>query len=273
MFPCCQGCSASDVWTARVLAVACLCSFVSGCAASGVPRTLAANSGETYVVGPQDTLYSIAWRHNLDYRQLAQWNNIGSDYRLAIGQVLVLQAPTKSAAAPAKPLTPASPGAPRSASRAPLESQTAPRVRTPNADQTANAARAPERAGSKNVAPDGFRWTWPTEFTAAPRAVPGGGILLFGQLGQDVKAAGSGRVVYTGSGIRGYGNLIIIKHGETLLTSYAHNREILVKEGENVLVGQTIAHMGTGPHQVTALYFELRSNGKPVDPLPYLPVR
>jgi lipoprotein NlpD len=100
--------------------------------------------------------------------------------------------------------------------------------------------------------------------------VPGGGILLLGRLGQDVRAAGSGRVVYTGSGLRGYGNLIIIKHGDSLLSSYAHNRELLVHEGQDVAAGQVIAHMGTGPHQISALYFEIRVNGKPTDPLRYL---
>ena len=91
-----------------------------------------------------------------------------------------------------------------------------------------------------------------------------------GRLGQDVRAASTGRVVYTGSGIRGYGNLIIIKHADSLLTSYAHNREMLVHEGQDVAAGQTIAHMGTGAHRVSALYFEIRLNGKPVDPLRYL---
>jgi lipoprotein NlpD len=94
--------------------------------------------------------------------------------------------------------------------------------------------------------------------------------LLLGRLGQDVRAAGAGRVVYTGSGLRGYGNLIIIKHGESLLSSYAHNRELLVHEGQEVAAGQVIAHMGLGPHQISALYFEIRVNGKPTDPLRYL---
>ncbi len=78
-------------------------------------------------------------------------------------------------------------------------------------------------------------------------------------------------MVYAGSGMRGYGNLIIIKHDETLLSSYAHNREMLVREGQAVAAGQVIAHMGLGPHQVSALYFEIRVNGKPTDPLRYLP--
>ncbi len=101
--------------------------------------------------------------------------------------------------------------------------------------------------------------------------MPGGGILLFGKLGQDVCAAGSGRVVYTGSGIRGYGNLIIVKHADNMLSSYAHNSEMLVHEGQEVVIGQTIARMGIAAHQTSALYFEIRLNGKPVDPLRYLP--
>jgi lipoprotein NlpD len=94
--------------------------------------------------------------------------------------------------------------------------------------------------------------------------------LLLGRLGQDVRAACKGRVVYTGSGLRGYGNLIIIKHGDNLLSSYAHNRELLVHEGQDVIAGQAIGHMGTGAHQIAALYFEIRVNGRPTDPLRYL---
>jgi lipoprotein NlpD len=100
--------------------------------------------------------------------------------------------------------------------------------------------------------------------------VPGGGILLSGRLGQDVRAASAGRVVYTGSGIRGYGNLIIIKHGESLLSAYAHNREMLVHDSQSVAMGQVIAHMGQGPNQAPILYFEIRQNGRPIDPLSFL---
>jgi lipoprotein NlpD len=103
-----------------------------------------------------------------------------------------------------------------------------------------------------------------------PRPVPGGGVLLPGMLGQEIRAASAGRVVYTGSGIRGYGNLIIIKHGENLLTAYAHNRELLVREGAEVSQGQVIAHMGEGAPQKPVLYFEIRRNGKPIDPLRFL---
>jgi lipoprotein NlpD len=107
--------------------------------------------------------------------------------------------------------------------------------------------------------------------------VPGGGILLSGRLGQDVRAAGAGRVVYAGSGLRGYGNLIIIKHADSVLSAYAHNRELLVRDGQEVAMGQVIAHMGQvieggkSPQQSAILYFEIRQNGRPVDPLPFLP--
>jgi lipoprotein NlpD len=106
---------------------------------------------------------------------------------------------------------------------------------------------------------------------SAPQPVSGGGILLPGREGQDIRAASSGRVVYNGSGIRGYGNLIIIKHGENLLSAYAHTRESLVRDGEEVALGQVIAHMGEGAPQKPVLYFEIRRNGKPVDPLVFLP--
>ena len=111
-----------------------------------------------------------------------------------------------------------------------------------------------------------MRWYWPTELSTPPRPVPGGGILLLGQQGQAVRAACAGRVVYVGNGLRGYGNLAIIKHGDNLLSAYAHNSELIVHEGQDVAGGEAIGRMGTGPHQIAALYFEIRLNGKPVDP-------
>jgi len=204
------------------------------------------------VVRPQDTLYGIAWRHNLDYRELAKWNNIGSDYKLTVGQVLTLHPPGGRQVH----------GPPRAAAPSPAK---------PSGGAASGGSNGAAGAPASEPAVGGGNWVWPTNRVSAPRPVPGGGILVLGQLGQDVRAAASGRVVYTGSGLRGYGNLIIIKHGDSLLSSYAHNREVLVREGQEVTAGQVIAHMGTGPHQVSALYFEIRVNGKPVDPLRYLP--
>jgi lipoprotein NlpD len=197
---------------------------------------------QTYVVQPQDTLYSIAWRHDLDYRALARWNGIGPDYRISVGQILSLR--------------PASP---------PLETRPAQRAPPPGAAVPPGVATAPPAQ-----VPASGRWMWPTSALESPRAVAGGGILLQGILGQPVRAACGGHIVYIGSGIRGYGNLIIIKHDESFLSAYAHTREVAVHEGQEVLRGQVIAQMGVGPHQSPALYFEIRLNGKPVDPLPYL---
>jgi len=236
----------------------------------------------TYVVRPQDTVYSIAWRHDLDYRDLARWNKIGPDYRIAVGQVLLLtpQAEPRAAPSPVTPLhapTPArsptpTPEVPRVGAPQPLPS--GPRAGGGVVPSAPSSARAPVPTGAPrpNELSGAVQWIWPTELSSAPRPVPGGGILLLGQLGQPVRAACTGRVVYIGSGLRGYGNMIIIKHGDGLLSAYAHNRELLVHEGQDVQSGQLIAHMGSGPHQIAALYFEIRQNGKPVDPLPYLPV-
>jgi lipoprotein NlpD len=224
-------------WTQSIGIVGLCCVLSSGCAATD------SYSPQTYVVRSKDTLYSIAWRHGLDYRDLAAWNKLGPDFRISIGQILWLRPPTGMAAQQR----------PAGAARVP-----------PSLSQVSPHVPAPPVQGSMS-------WIWPTDAISEPRPVPGGGILLSGTLGQSVRAACAGRVVYTGSGLRGYGNLIIIKHGEGLLSAYAHNRELLVHEGEEVAGGQEIAHMGEGARLVPTLYFEIRQNGKPVDPLGYLP--
>jgi len=203
-----------------------------------------ADNRELYVVRPQDTVYSIAWRYGLDFHDLARWNNIGSDFRITVGQTLSL-APSRSA-------TPA-------------------RSRAPTPARPPPSSPAPNRSAQPSAGATGLTWDWPTDRSGAPRPVPSGGILLSGQLGQDVRAAAAGRVVYSGTGIRGYGNLIIIKHGENLLSAYAHNRESMVHDGQEIALGQLIGHMGEGAPGKPVLYFEIRRNGKPVDPLSFLP--
>ncbi len=231
----------------------------------GACASNAVDGPESYVVRPQDTLYSIAWRHDLDFRDLARWNNVGADFHISVGQVLVLGGPP--AAAPAPMSAPAAPGA-----HPPDVPQVARPARTPAAVPPVTARRDPGRPlPGSNSANGTLKWVWPTDRVAAPRPVPGGGILLTGRLGQDVRAASAGRVVYTGSGLRGYGNLVIIKHADSLLSAYAHNREMLVHDGQDVAAGQVIARMGQGAQQLPVLYFEIRQNGKPVDPLPFLP--
>jgi lipoprotein NlpD len=238
--------------------------LLGGCADSS------ADGPETYIVRPEDTLYSIAWRHSLDYRDLARWNNIGGDFRISVGQALVL-GPGRVPPPPPRPRSP-----PPATAPPPAASDT-PRVGKPRplpaAPPPAVQVRPPVLPPPQVSVPAGAaasKWVWPTDRIGAPRPVPGGGILLSGHLGQDVRAASAGRVVYKGSGLRGYGNLIIIKHADSLLSAYAHNREILVHDGQDVATGQVIAHMGEGGPQSPVLYFEIRQNGRPVDPLPFL---
>jgi lipoprotein NlpD len=280
---------------------------------------------ESYVVRPNDTLYSIAWRHDLDFRDLARWNNIGADFRIAVGQVLVLgpgrepspetRGPHAAAKpAPAVPSAVPSAGMSMGASTAPpamLPQVSKPRPLPESAAGGAPTVRSalPPLSGARGASGNGAstngtstngastngastngastkgtstkgtstngasKWVWPTDRAAAPRGVSGGGILLSGRVGQDVRAASAGRVVYTGSGLRGYGNLVIIKHADSLLSAYAHNREMLVHDGQDVAAGQVIAHMGEGEgvHRSPVLYFEIRQNGRPVDPLAFLP--
>ena len=218
----------------------------------GACADVPAGGPQNYVVLPQDTLYSIAWRHDLDFRDLARWNNIGPDFRISVGQVLVLGPGRNSVSRPQQPLPKAQPKSPRP---------------EPVVGKPQPLAEPRPLAQPRATQP----WVWPTDRLGAPRPVSGGGIIVSGRLGQDVRAAGAGRVVYTGSGLRGYGNLIIIKHADSLLSAYGHNREILVHDGQDVTLGQVIAHMGEDAHQAPILYFEIRQNGRPVDPLAYLP--
>jgi lipoprotein NlpD len=220
------------------------------CLLLGACAETAADGPETYVVRPQDTLYSVAWRHDLDFRDLARWNNIGADFHISVGQVLVLGPGAESSHA----------GAPRGAPAAETPQVGKPRqLPVPPA-----SAPNPRGASVSSASP----WVWPTDPVGAPRPVAGG-ILVSGRLGQDVRAANAGRVVYTGSGLRSYGNLIIIKHADNLLSAYAHNREMLVHDGQQVGAGQVIAHMGEGAQHAALLYFEIRQNGRPIDPLPF----
>jgi lipoprotein NlpD len=241
---------------ARAIGVIGIIGGMCGCASQSY-------SPVTYVVRAQDTLYGIAWRHDLDYRDLARWNNIGPDYRITVGEILTLRAPARSAGGSKEVSAAAARPGDTRASQAPHP----PPTRAPaSPSASAPASPMPPAAASEQ----GLRWVWPTAHPAPPRPVPGGGILFLGELGQPIHAACSGHVVYVGNGLRSYGNLIIIKHGESLLSAYAHTRELAVHEGEDVVAGQPIAQMGEGPHQIAALYFEIRLNGRPVDPLPYL---
>ncbi|GFE80783.1 lipoprotein [Steroidobacter agaridevorans] len=211
----------------------------------------------TYIVKRGDTLYSIAFRHKLDYKDLARWNRIGRDYVIYPGQTLRLSAPGGSA---------------RTASSAPKAGASASRRATPpKARSTPSAPRRPAIPSGPPV-----KWQWPVSngtATLTSRPNGGNGLMIVGQLGQDVRAAGPGRVVYTGSGLLGYGQLIIVKHNETYLSAYGHLQSVLTAEGDAVTAGQRIATMGNGPQGSPQLYFEIRINGTPGNPLTLLPQR
>jgi len=194
-----------------------------------------------------DTLYSIAFRYGLDYRDLARWNNIPSPYTIYPGQVLRLH---PRASRPRHP---------------------APPTHT-HVAKTHTAAHTGKRRRHATAA-SGIKWQWPTSGTLMDSNTPTSkkGIDITGKTGQSVKAAAGGSVVYSGSGLLGYGKLIIIKHNDTFLSAYAHNDRILVKEGDRVTGGQEIATMGIGNDGEPVLHFEIRKNGKPVDPLARLP--
>lgn len=200
----------------------------------------------TYTVKRGDTLYSIAWRHQLDFRDVARWNRIGRDYMIHPGQVLKLQAPG------GRP--------PQSATaRAPLP-------KPPPASATSAATTPP-------VGP-AVQWQWPVRGGTATltwRPNGGQGLMIGGQLGQEIRAAGPGRVVYLGTGLLGYGQLVIVKHGETYLSAYGHTQTVVVHEGDTVVSGQRIATMGAAANGAATLYFEIRINGAPVNPLLLLP--
>jgi len=233
------------------------------------PRHPVIAVSESRIVQPGDTLYSIAFERGLDYRTLAAWNRISPPYLIKPGQRLRLTAP-RSMAVQARPAPDATP---------PRQIPTRPPAR-PAAESAAKTVTTPTAPAAPVAGPNfkiGERgWIWPADGTvirkySARRGAKG--IDIAGQPGQTVRSAGPGRVVYAGSGLRGYGRLIIVKHNETFLSAYAHNRKMLVSEGSIVTRGQQIAEMGRSGTDRVKLHFEIRRRGVPVDPLRYLPRR
>lgn len=219
---------------------------------------------ERHIVTRGDTLFSIAWLYKLDYRELASTNSIRSPYMIFPGQQLQLKISREDN---------------RSASgnRAAKDTGNPPRSRSKTEPGSAikSAKRANKSAAVTASSGYPFRWRWPaqgrtTRFFSSSSAVHKG-IDIEGNLGESVLAANSGRVVYAGSGLVGYGELLIIKHGDRYLSAYGHNSKLLVKEGELIKVGQRIAEMGDTGTDKVKLHFEIRKDGKPVNPLTVLP--
>lgn len=230
------------------------------------------SSVRSHVVSKGENLIRIAWQYGLDYRDIARWNKLSSPDLILVGQRLRLTAPsgTEQIAAvqpsPKRPIkkpnskpTPSAKPTPKPASKPLATAKPTPTVASP--------ARPPVK-----VKPNGA-WQWPTRGKIvshfAPQVLGRNGIQISGVSGQAVTAASPGEIVYSGTGIPNYGRLIIVKHSDKLLSAYGFLGKIYVKEGDNVGKGQAIAEVGgDGKRQV--LHFEIRENGKPVDPLRYL---
>ncbi len=236
-----------------------------------VPRT-----GD-YTVRRGDTLYGIAFRHGLDYREVAGLNRIGAPYTIYPGQTLRLRAQGQARPAPGVTGMPAPRGQPPAGSLIASPPRTAAPVASP-ATPAATPVRpvaTPALPAVPVAAPASGAWRWPTQGQVIGRFVSGDpkrqGLDIAGNAGQPVLAAADGVIVYSGSGLVGYGELIIVKHSDEWLSAYAHNRRRLVGEGAQVKAGQQIAELGRTGTSRDMLHFEVRRNGKPVDPMQVLP--
>lgn len=259
--------------------------LLAGCSSTGssgarvvdrnnaAPKRPAVTSGQ-YVVKPGDTLFSIAFRYGWDYKELAARNNIPPPYTIRPGQpirfssgaggstTVVTSSPSSSSKTTVIRRPVGTPPPPASNGKSATSASS-------SSSQTVAQVPAAERAVGG--------WTWPANGVLIGKFASNGslnkGIDIAGDLGQPVFAAADGAVVYAGSGLRGYGELIIIKHSDTYVSAYGHNRRLLVREGQQVKAGQTIAEMGSTGTDRVKLHFEIRRQGKPVDPLQFLPRR
>ncbi len=213
---------------------------------------------QEHVVSKGETLYSIAWRYGLDFRELAKRNRIDKSYRIFPGQKLLLTG--------RKNTSPVS------------ISKNNNQIKPKNAESVERSIKKTKKVEKKsqNAVDRGpVSWQWPvsrkSSNTFSSNKGLNKGIDIHGNLGDSVAAAASGRVVYSGEGLRGYGKLIILKHSDKYLSAYAHNDRLLVKERQEVKKGQKIAAMGSSGTDSVKLYFEIRYDGKPVNPLKFLP--
>jgi lipoprotein NlpD len=253
----------------------------SGAAASGVvgaptdikPLPGAENAGKSgyYMVKPGDTLIRIALENGQNWRDLVKWNALDKPNVIEVGQVLRVVAPGADVGA-----VNARPVASAKTETRPLDAKSAALTPAPLAGAVASSAAASAAAPLLlRESEDEPSWGWPAagSVSAGFDEQRNKGLAFNGKAGDPVVAAADGRVVYAGSGLRGYGNLVIIKHNATYLTAYAHNQALLVKEDQAVRKGQKIAEMGSTDTDQVKLHFEVRKQGKPIDPAKLLPSR
>jgi lipoprotein NlpD len=257
----------------RLLPLLAVSALILGCSSLG-PAPVESRDGFGPVppgyhrVLPGETLYRISSRRGLDYHEVARWNGIKPPYHLYAGSLVRIVPP----------------GTQRRTKREPPRQEPTPRpaetrlAQEPPTQSLPSARTKPPQAAKKHAkvaAKDGLRWSWPLRGRVLQTFRPGDrtheGIRISGKAGEMVLAAEGGKVVYSGSGLKGYGNLIIVKHNDKYLSAYGFNRRLLVKEGEHVSRGEPIAEVGQLPGGGYGLHFEIRRNGKPVNPLRYLP--
>jgi lipoprotein NlpD len=247
------------------------------------PLPGAENAGKVgyYAIKPGDTLIRIGLENGQNWKDLVKWNNLENPNIIEVGQVLRVIAPGLDGnAAATRPVTTArvetrpldAKGAATPASGSASSTPTPP---APSASVAAVPPPAPAPTAAARDTDDDVNWAWPATgaVTAPFDEGKAKGLSIGGKAGDPVLAAADGRVVYAGSGLRGYGNLIILKHNNTYLTAYAHNQTLLVKEDQAVRRGQKIAEMGSSDADSVKLHFEIRKQGKPVDPARLLPPR
>jgi lipoprotein NlpD len=255
--------------------------FLAGCSSTpsggvrvvdrnkAAPQRQAVTTGQ-YVVRRSDTLFSIAFRYGWDWKALAERNQIPAPYTIHPGQTIRFDG--RSSSAPTS-VASTSDVAPSGSIKTTVISRPIGVVPVIIPAPSGTPATTPIQAVGRS--PTG--WAWPSNGILIGKFSSNGslnkGIDIAGDLGQPVLAASDGSVVYAGSGLRGYGELVIIKHSDTYVSAYGHNRRLLVREGQQVKVGQTIAEMGSTGTDRVKLHFEIRRQGKPVDPLEFLPRR
>lgn len=250
--------------------------FQSGCATRSAPAPVVdRSSGKVaglepvppgfYRIKRGDTLLRIALDHGQSHRDIAEWNNIADMNQIEVDQVIRVVPPRSTKAATSRvEVKQEKPSASKDVAK--------PSERMKD-EKIARNEPKPERSISEPVADPGIKLSWPSKGNVIDRfdETKNKGIDISGKSGDPIHAAADGRVVYAGNSLRGYGNLVIVKHDNTYLTAYAHNRTLLVKEGDNVKRAQRIAEMGNTDADQVKLHFEVRKHGKPVDPMAYLP--
>ncbi len=294
--------------TSKLIFLATLIALLNGCTSVGpnyapvttnssdIPKTPKEDETKYHQVKKGDTLYAISLIYDLDYRQLAQWNQIAPPYKIEVGQKIRVSGPNSESSPIPDQMDL---GTPTKIKQSIVTATATNRIPPPkkisvSPNTTPNLAYRPsyktqpfnsttEKSGSSpqkksiisidngNMLKLNFQWPIKGKILKSFSQADNKGIDIAGEMGQDVSAAEAGKVVYSGQGLIGYGNLLIIKHNDLYLSAYANNSQLLVAEGYTVEKGDVIAKVGQAGSNLTSLHFEIRKNGKPVNPVSFLP--